>query len=215
MQHVDTQHIVGGVSAPLAPKKSRHVFEKEIKNKVAQVFFDRFDCTIILGRIGFSTAESRNSWCEQKLLFKGDTQDIGYFLWADLLSNENEALAGSLYVLHGSNTYAIIKEKINELGLSTIRTGIFTDRLNAHKQFWNRYRRLPCKDFWLYIVDICTSGCDFQSVYSVFTSCHNKNTAMSKGGINHRIPFRELQSHHKSHGKLIAQKVYEHGFLSS
>ena len=85
------------------------------------------------------------------------TREIGIidadFFLADLLSKENETLKDSLFVLLRSNTYAIIKESRNELGLSTIHTVTFTDGQKAHKQFWSRYQRPPRKDFWQYIVE--------------------------------------------------------------
>lgn len=78
--------------------------------------------------------------------------DADFFL-ADLLSDDNNSIKDSLFVLLRTNLYAIVRETKNELGLKTIHSVNFKDGQKAHNSFWLKYKRPPRKDFWQYIVE--------------------------------------------------------------
>jgi len=85
------------------------------------------------------------------LLRKGGIIDGDFYL-ADLLSQENETLKDSLFVLLKTNYYELDR-KIDELGLFSSRKTAFLDKQKAHQQFWNKYQRPPKEDYWDYIVE--------------------------------------------------------------
>jgi tRNA(Ile)-lysidine synthase TilS/MesJ len=76
----------------------------------------------------------------------------GDFYLADLLSNENESLKESLFVLLKKDHYELDR-KIDSMGLFTSSQTGFNDKQKAHHQFWNKYERPPAKEYWDYIVE--------------------------------------------------------------
>lgn len=78
--------------------------------------------------------------------------DADFYL-ADLLSEDNQSIKDSLFVLLSRNKYEIVKENENELGLQSTYDVLFNDGQNAHRRFWSIYNRPPKKEFWNYIVE--------------------------------------------------------------
>ncbi len=76
----------------------------------------------------------------------------GDFYLADLLSDNNQSLKESLYVLLRGDHYELDK-KLDEMGMFSSRRGNFSDNQKAHTQFWNRYQRPPKTEYWDYIVE--------------------------------------------------------------
>lgn len=76
----------------------------------------------------------------------------GDFYLADLLSDNNQSLKESLYVLLKGDYYELDK-KLDELGFFSSRRSNFNDNQKAHNQFWNRYLRPPREEYWDYIVE--------------------------------------------------------------
>ncbi len=56
---------------------NKPVLEESLKNKVARLYFDNFDCTNILGKIDFSVAEN---FVQETLFFEKERE---YYLWAE------------------------------------------------------------------------------------------------------------------------------------
>ncbi len=70
------------------------------------------------------------------------------FYLADLLSNdENKTLCENLFVLLSNTQYDFDLQPTN-MGFIVVATAKFKDGQSAHKQFWNKYKRPPEKDFW-------------------------------------------------------------------
>ena len=76
----------------------------------------------------------------------------GDFYLADLLSDSNESLKDSLYVLLKNDHYQSAR-KINDMGMFESSATSFWDKQVAHTQFWNRYDRPPKQIYWDYIVE--------------------------------------------------------------
>lgn len=74
------------------------------------------------------------------------------FYLADLLSENNESLKDSLYVLLKTDRYIYGRIK-SDLGDELFRSTKFKDNQIAHKQFWSIYKRPPRKEFWDYIIE--------------------------------------------------------------
>ena len=77
--------------------------------------------------------------------------DADFYL-ADLLSQNNESIKDSLFVLLKKDIY-FFNKKIDELDLATYSQANFKDNQAAHRQFWNLYDRPPRKEFWNYIIN--------------------------------------------------------------
>ncbi len=75
----------------------------------------------------------------------------GDFYLADLLSQENETLKDSLFVLLQKDHYEL-ERQMHENGLFTSSKTAFTDKQKAHTQFWNKYERPPKEEYWDYII---------------------------------------------------------------
>ena len=73
------------------------------------------------------------------------------FFLADLLSNENESLKDSLYVVLKKTQYELAK-KIDDLGFETSKSVGFNDKQKAYKEFWSIYSRPPNEEYWDYII---------------------------------------------------------------
>ena len=72
--------------------------------------------------------------------------DTDFYL-ADILSVDNKTLKEKLHIVLKDTWYNVIKGK-DELG-GIVGTQIaFNDNQQAHKQFWNRYKRPPAEKFW-------------------------------------------------------------------
>ena len=76
----------------------------------------------------------------------------GDFYLADLLSDNNQSLKDSLYVLLKNDHYQSAR-KINDMGMFDASSSHFVDKQIAHTQFWNRYDRPPKQIYWDYIVE--------------------------------------------------------------
>ena len=63
--------------------KYTHILEEEIKNKVTQDFFQKFDCTKILGKIDFAVKQRKEV---------NSTVDDKYLLWAEAKQKPTEIL---------------------------------------------------------------------------------------------------------------------------
>ncbi|GHT49904.1 hypothetical protein AGMMS49982_04230 [Bacteroidia bacterium] len=72
--------------------KHPHILEEEIKNKVAQNYFDKFDCTKILGKIDFAVKMKRKS---SNLLSLEDLTGFNaeYLLWAEAKQKSTDIVA--------------------------------------------------------------------------------------------------------------------------
>ena len=77
--------------------------------------------------------------------------DADFFL-ADLLSDKNQSIKDSLFVLLKYDHYEFGRE-VDSLGFEIIRKASFSDGQESHKQFWNLYKRPPLKEYWDYIVN--------------------------------------------------------------
>ncbi len=75
----------------------------------------------------------------------------GDFYLADLLSEGNETLKDTLYVLLQKSYYELDRQK-HESGLFTSSKTSFVDKQKAHTQFWNKYERPPKEEYWDYII---------------------------------------------------------------
>ena len=73
------------------------------------------------------------------------------FFLADLLSNDNESLKDSLYVVLKKTKYELAK-KIDDLGFENSMSVGFNDRQRAYKEFWSIYSRPPKEEYWDYII---------------------------------------------------------------
>ncbi|GHT49897.1 hypothetical protein AGMMS49982_04210 [Bacteroidia bacterium] len=72
--------------------KYQNILEEEIKNKVAQNYFDKFDCTKILGKIDFAVKMKRKS---SNLLSLEDFAGFNaeYLLWAEAKQKSTDIVA--------------------------------------------------------------------------------------------------------------------------
>lgn len=77
--------------------------------------------------------------------------DSDFFL-ADLFSDENHTIKDSLYGLLKETHYEFSK-KVDEFGLENWSKASFNDNQEAHRLFWQIYKRPPKKEFWDYIID--------------------------------------------------------------
>ena len=76
----------------------------------------------------------------------------GDFYLADLLSQNNESIRDSLYVLLENDKYKLDRT-VDSSGLFASKTATFKDEQKAHHQFWNIYQRPPEEEYWDYIVN--------------------------------------------------------------
>ncbi len=76
----------------------------------------------------------------------------GDFYLADLLSDNNQSLKDSLYVLLKNNHYESAR-KVNDMGMFDASSSHFSDKQAAHTQFWNKYERPPKEEYWDYIIE--------------------------------------------------------------
>jgi len=76
----------------------------------------------------------------------------GDFYLADLLSDNNESLKDSLYVLLKTDIYHLDR-KLDDAGMFNSKTVAFKDKQVAHTQFWNKYERPPKQIYWDYIIE--------------------------------------------------------------
>ena len=74
------------------------------------------------------------------------------FFLADLLSEENESIKDSLYVVLKKTKYELAK-KIDEIGLENVKSVGFSDKQKAYKEFWAIYERPPKEEYWDYIIE--------------------------------------------------------------
>lgn len=78
--------------------------------------------------------------------------DADFYL-ADLLSEDNMTIKEKLYVLLKSTYYEFARVGTdNDLGIGDSRFAGFRDGQQAHKAFWDQYKRPPKEEFWDYIV---------------------------------------------------------------
>lgn len=75
----------------------------------------------------------------------------GDFYLADLISEDSKTLKEALFVQLKDDHYELDR-KIDDLGMSSTTTAVFSDNQIAHKHFWNRYERPPAEEYWEYIV---------------------------------------------------------------
>ena len=75
----------------------------------------------------------------------------GDFYLADILSKDDCTLREKLNVLLRTDRY-ILDRRIDDTGLENQKIARFMDDGRAHRQFWNRYRRPPKREYWEYIV---------------------------------------------------------------
>ena len=73
------------------------------------------------------------------------------FFLADLLSNDNESLKDSLYVVLKKTKYELAK-KIDDEGFENSKSVGFNDKQKAYKEFWSIYSRPPKEEYWDYII---------------------------------------------------------------
>jgi len=73
------------------------------------------------------------------------------FFLADLLSDNEESLKDSLYVVLRKTKYELAK-KIDEMGLVSTSSVGFNDKQKAYRQFWSIYSRPPKEEYWDYII---------------------------------------------------------------
>ena len=85
-----------------------------------------------------------------ELAKKSGIIDADFYL-ADLLSENNQSLKESLYVLLKDNHYEFDK-KLDE-GFLSSKSANFYDDKKVHTQFWNRYNRPPREEYWDYIIE--------------------------------------------------------------
>lgn len=77
--------------------------------------------------------------------------DADFYL-ADILSKENNTLGEKLFVLLQTDHY-LLDRRVNDFGLTDFMRAEFSDKQQAHTQFWNRYARPPRREYWDYIVN--------------------------------------------------------------
>lgn len=82
---------------------------------------------------------------------KPDILDTDFYL-ADLLSynNSTKEIRDNLRILLEGDSYRVRLEKIklNAQVVDTFTNFSFNDKQEAHKQFWNKYKRPPKEEFW-------------------------------------------------------------------
>lgn len=83
-------------------------------------------------------------------LAKAGIIDADFFL-ADLLSDKDNTIRDSLFVLLKSNYYEFGKS-VSDLGFETVSKAEFADGQRAYNHFWGLYKRPPKKEYWDYIV---------------------------------------------------------------
>ena len=76
----------------------------------------------------------------------------GDFFLADLLSENNQSLKESLFVLLQDKRYVLDRKK-NIAGIFTSSEVFFKDLQKAHAQFWSIYQRPPKEEYWDYIIN--------------------------------------------------------------
>ncbi len=84
-------------------------------------------------------------------LKKAGILDADFYL-ADILSDKNKTVKDKLFVLLQENHYELDR-RVDEFGLFTSKSAFFNDQQSGHRNFWNRYKRPPKKEFWDYIVE--------------------------------------------------------------
>lgn len=82
---------------------------------------------------------------------KPDILDTDFYL-ADLLSynNSTKEIRDNLRILLEGDSYRVRLEKVklNAQVVDTFTNFSFNDKQEAHKQFWNKYKRPPKEEFW-------------------------------------------------------------------
>ena len=82
---------------------------------------------------------------------KPDILDTDFYL-ADLLSynNSTKEIRDNLRILLEGDSYRVRLEKVklNAQVIDTFTNFSFNDKQEAHKQFWNKYKRPPKEEFW-------------------------------------------------------------------
>lgn len=82
---------------------------------------------------------------------KPDILDTDFYL-ADLLSynNSTKEIRDNLRILLEGDSYKVRLEKVklNAQVIDTFTNFSFNDKQEAHKQFWNKYKRPPKEEFW-------------------------------------------------------------------
>ncbi|MDR1764290.1 MAG: hypothetical protein LBR64_10155 [Dysgonamonadaceae bacterium] len=76
----------------------------------------------------------------------------GAFYLADLISDKNTTLLEKLNVVLKSTHY-VANRRIDTFGMFASNTIDFTDKQQAHTQFWAKYERPPKEDYWDYIIE--------------------------------------------------------------
>ena len=76
----------------------------------------------------------------------------GDFYLADLLSDQNTTLRDNLYVVLNATRYEMNLYQ-DEYGAFISGKVDFTDKQQAHSQFWAKYERPPYEEYWDYIVE--------------------------------------------------------------
>ena len=151
--------------------------KNELENKSQLFYYDKNDNELrdfikknfVLGRTGVSNIViTKNNFTTVYFKWLQDVKpsiqidwekakkqgiiDADFYL-ADLLSEDNNSIKNSLFVLLSRNKYEIVKENENELGLQSTYDVSFNDGQKAHHRFWSVYKRPPRKEFWNYIIE--------------------------------------------------------------
>lgn len=87
-----------------------------------------------------------------ELLKKNSIISADFFL-ADLLSENNESIKESLFVVLRRTKYELLRTLDEETGLFSAKSVSFSDRQKAHREFWNVYERPPKEEYWGYIIE--------------------------------------------------------------
>ena len=86
-----------------------------------------------------------------ELLKKSNIISADFFI-ADLLSENNESIKKSLFVVLQQREYELMRT-LNEItGLFSPQIAYFKDNQKAHREFWNVYERPPKEEYWDYII---------------------------------------------------------------
>lgn len=87
-----------------------------------------------------------------ELLKKSNIISADFFI-ADLLSENNESIKKSLFVVLQQREYELMRT-LNEItGLFSPQIAYFKDNQKAHMEFWNVYERPPKEEYWDYIIE--------------------------------------------------------------
>lgn len=64
--------------------KNNFILEESLKNKIARIYFDNFDCTDVLGKVDFCVSEKEKDF-QTTLFFEKEKE---YYLWAEAKKNK-------------------------------------------------------------------------------------------------------------------------------